>query len=67
MKVISKKVPIRVAMPSKKKRSSKIYLFRNCYNNLTNHGESCSGEGIIYDKDYVHRNVLYVFKYVNLI
>jgi len=39
--------------------------WRNCYNNLTNHGESCTGEGIIYDKDYVHRNVLYVFKQAN--
>jgi len=36
--------------------------WRNCYNGLTNHGEACEGEGLIYEEDYVHNNVLYVFK-----
>jgi len=36
--------------------------WRNCYMGQDNHGEECSGTGIIYDPDYVHTNVMYVFK-----
>jgi len=36
--------------------------WRNCFDGATNHGDACTGNGIIYDPDYVHRNVLYVFK-----
>jgi len=36
--------------------------WRNCNGGKTNHGESCSGEGVIYDSDYVHNNTLLVFK-----
>jgi len=36
--------------------------WRNCHKNRDNHGGKCSGEGMIYDPDYVHRNVLFVFK-----
>ena len=39
--------------------------WRNCYNGQTNHGVSCTGEGIIYDPEYVHNNTLLVFKQPN--
>merc|ERR1719187_2829718 len=36
--------------------------WRNCFNGVDNHGNQCTGQGIIYDPDYVHQNVMYVFK-----
>ena len=33
---------------------------RNCFGGTTNHGGACTGEGVIYDPDYVHRNSLCV-------
>ena len=35
---------------------------RNCFDGTTNHGDACTGEGVVYEPDYVHRNVLYVFR-----
>ena len=36
---------------------------RNCFGGTTNHGDVCTGEGVVYEPDYVHRNVLYVFRW----
>jgi len=38
--------------------------FRNCWNGVDNHGRSCKGEknGMIYDPDYTHQTVFWVFR-----
>ena len=36
---------------------------RNCFDGMTNHGDACTGTGLVYEPDYVHRNVLYVFRW----
>jgi len=38
--------------------------WRNCWNGVDNHGRSCEGEknGVIYERDYTHQTVFWVFK-----